>query len=94
MKDKRLIVVMIIVAIIGAFAGYYRLGGHIAEKIMNLVGVVVGIWFVAIGIKVNKKFPDNVVKIIKPIKRGKFLINCGIAVFIINLILLFVPQFK
>ena len=69
MKDKRLIVVMIIVAIIGAFAGYYRLGGHIAEKIMNLVGVVVGIWFVAIGIKVNKKFPDNVVKIIKPIKR-------------------------
>ena len=43
MKDKRLIVVMIIVAIIGAFAGYYRLGGHIAEKIMNLVGVVVGI---------------------------------------------------
>lgn len=94
MKEKRLVTIMIIVAITGAFAGYYRLGGHITEKIMNLVGVAVGIWFVAVGIKVNKKFPDNVVKIIKPIKRGKFIINCGIAVFIINLILLFVPQFK
>ena len=85
---------MIIVAIIGAFAGYYRLGGHITEKIMNLVGVAVGIWFVVVGIKINKKFPNNTVKILKPIKRGKLLINCGLAVFIINLILLFVPQFK
>ena len=84
---------MVAVATIGVIAGYFKLGGAIVEKIINIGMLCAGIWFVYTGKKLEKDAPDKTVKILKPIKVSKFLVFCGIIVFVANLITLFAPKF-
>ncbi len=90
MEKKRLVGLMIILAIIGVIAGYFRLGGKIAEKINNIFMLMAGIYFVNLGIKLDKESPDKTIRVFKPVKIGKFLKYGGVTIFILSFILLIV----
>jgi hypothetical protein len=92
MKKNKLVTVMIVVTILGFFAGLFKLGGQLLERSVDLFGLIFGTLVVSAGIKTNKTSPDKTIKIFnKTVKVGKFLIVGGILIFAFSLVFLLIP---
>jgi hypothetical protein len=87
MDKNRLVWVMVVVVILGAIAGFLKLGGQFLERGVDLFGLIFGTLIVFTGIKTNKTDPDKTIKLFnKSVKVGKFLIVGGILIFTFSLI--------
>ncbi len=86
MGKKRLVMIMVILATIGVIAGFFRLGGDLAEKTNHIIGVIIGIYIMYFGFKIGRTSPDKTVNIIRPVKLCRLFIACGVMILAVNLI--------